>query len=286
MKNYLGILALFAGMGCGQAQRQEVLLYGSPTGYDLNNPEVFEMADALGEISGITFLNGDPDMVFAQQDEEGILFFFALGDKEPKQVKFGKDGDYEDIGIYRQDVVVLRSDGSLYRFPVAERHRKQIRSVAVSKKPFPDGEYESLATRMGDSLSYVLCKNCKVDRKLPVTTGHAFRLNGDGTVDVRSSFSISHAQIEQFVPPMGQSFQPSAMAWNPFSNEWYVLSSINKLLVILDENWQVIQAYQLDATRYTQPEGLAFDCNRALYISNERGRTGKRATIFKFPFKG
>ena len=75
------------------------------------------------------------------------------------------------------------------------------------------------------------------------------------------------------------------MTWNRHTGEWYVISSINKLLVILDHDWEVKAAHQLDPKRYIQPEGLAIDNNRTLYIASERGKKGKRATVYKFPYE-
>src|SRR5690606_28005438 len=217
--------------------------YTSPTGYDLNQPEVFELTDELEEMSGMTFLQGSPDTIFAQQGEAGRLFFFALGDENPKQTRFATDGDYEDIAMLGDDVVMQRRGGCLYRFTVNQRHDKQVESVATWKKPFPEGEYESLATRAGDSRLYILCKDCEADRKQEVTTGYAFRLTDDETINKERSFSISHAQIERYAPLEGKAFRPSAMAWNPHTNEWYVVSSINKLLVVLDDAWQVKEVH-------------------------------------------
>ncbi len=64
-------------------------------------------------------------------------------------------------------------------------------------------------------------------------------------------------------------FHPSALAQNPLTREWFVLSSVNKLLVITDENWKVKSVYPLDPSVFNQPEGIAFDQQQNLYISNE-----------------
>ncbi|MBK1440061.1 SdiA-regulated family protein [Parapedobacter sp. ISTM3] len=280
-KRHLLMALLVIGVSCGQARRADYA--NNPTGYDLGNPEVFELTKALDEISGISFKEGDPDTIYAQQDEDGELFYFTWGDQKPKRTKFGKPGDYEDIAVLHEKVVILRSDGSLYRFSLAEKHRTELTSEEW-KTPFPAGEYESLAATPHDSLLYVLCKNCKEDKKRLAATGYAFRFGQDGALSQRFTFAIHFDQIEQLVPLKGKSFQPSAMAWNPFTRQWFVIASINKLLVILDEQWHVTSAHRLDPKIYTQPEGIAFDANRNLYISNEKGKKGNRATIFKFQF--
>ncbi|MCR6719600.1 MAG: SdiA-regulated domain-containing protein [Chitinophagaceae bacterium] len=67
----------------------------------------------------------------------------------------------------------------------------------------------------------------------------------------------------------GKRFQPSALARHPVTGEWFILSSVNKLLVITDENWNVKSAWKLTPSRFRQPEGMAFDKDGNLFISNE-----------------
>lgn len=79
-------------------------------------------------------------------------------------------------------------------------------------------------------------------------------------------------------------FRPSALAKNPKTNEWYILSSTNKLLVVADANWKVKTVYPLDLSLFLQPEGIAFDNQNNLYISNEGDKTSK-GTVLKFNYK-
>jgi uncharacterized protein YjiK len=43
------------------------------------------------------------------------------------------------------------------------------------------------------------------------------------------------------------------------------------MLVVADSSWKVKQVFNLDPSLYIQPEGIAFDKNNNLYISNEGG---------------
>ncbi len=277
----IGFFLLLAGFACSHAQRQSVE-YGSPQGYDLNAPEVFELPRALREVSGIAFRKGNPDTVFAQQDEDGILFYFALGDREPKQLTFGKSGDYEDIAVLDDDVVILRSDGTLYRFALNER--QQVQQVDRWNKPFRKGEYESLAVRPDEGMLYALCKEPWSGADKEFTVGYRFRLGEGGKLVDQEEFVVSRSQIERYAPLGKKTFRPSAMTWNAATREWFILSSINKLLVVTDEEWHVKDAFHLDPKRYVQPEGIAFDRDRNLYISNEAG-SGEKGTIFKFTYR-
>src|ERR1700743_723443 len=91
----------------------------SPPGYDLASPKKFVMPESLREISGICFLRGNPDTMYAEQDEEGRLFFSPRGERKFSNWKFGPKGDYEDVPILgNKEFVLLRRNGSLFVFPV------------------------------------------------------------------------------------------------------------------------------------------------------------------------
>src|SRR5688572_24285760 len=113
--------------------------FKSPPGYDLDKPEKFIMPDALLEISGITFNN---DSLYAVQDEEGKLFYLQTGDKKTGSSKFGKKGDYEDLAIVNGQVIILRSDGTLFSFPFAETRLEETTATKEWNDLVPKGEYE------------------------------------------------------------------------------------------------------------------------------------------------
>src|ERR1700729_812946 len=66
----------------------------SPRGYDLASPKKFVMSESLREISGIVLLAGNPDTMYAIEDETGKLYYFHLGDGKFPFRRFGGHGDY------------------------------------------------------------------------------------------------------------------------------------------------------------------------------------------------
>lgn len=78
------------------------------------------MPESLLEISGITFNKSISDTIYAIQDEEGKLFRLPWGIKKQNNAKFGKKGDYEDLTIINDHAFILKSNGTLFSFPMSD----------------------------------------------------------------------------------------------------------------------------------------------------------------------
>ena len=278
--NYLFILfTLLAVVSC-KSQKPK---FTSPPGYDFSKPSRFPMPDKLREISGIAFLNGNSDTVYAEEDENGRVYHFKPGDKTWPSTRFGKNGDFEDISILNNYVIMLRSDGYLFTFPVSETKKAEANQVKEFKHLMPDGEYEGLAAEEPGGKIYVLCKHCDDEKTRKWGGGSILQMDASGNLIAVGKFEIDIKAIDAADNTQGINFHPSALARNPVTREWFVLSSVNKLLVITDENWKVKSVFPLDPSLFEQPEGMAFDKKQNLYISNERGQANA-ANILLFPY--
>ena len=78
-------------------------------------------------------------------------------------------------------------------------------------------------------------------------------------------------------------FSPSAIAVHPKTGQMYVLSSVGKILVVLDAKGNVQKVEKLDKSEYRQPEGLCFAKDGTMYMSSE-GKGGK-ARIYRFDMR-
>ncbi len=269
--------------GCRDREKPPVSTPVGPPGYDLSLPKKFVLSESLREISGITFLRGNPDTMYAEEDERGKLFYFHLGDGKYPYRKFGKRGDYEDVTVLdNKEFVVLRSDGSLFVFPTDLVHDGDVRTVRSYEHFLPTGEYEGLYGDEGGRL-IALCKNCPNDNQHDEVSGYVLQYNTAHTLTITDHFLVTVPGAKLTSIHKKVKFHPSCLARHPLTKEWFIVSSVNKVLLVLDDQWKVKAMYPLNPVLFKQPEGLAFDREGNMYISNE-GQQGN-ANILLFAYK-
>lgn len=256
--------------------------YDSPPGYNLSQPEKFILKRSLHEISGIIILSATNE-IGSIQDEDGKFYHFKLGDENYAHADFGKKGDYEDVALFNNKIIaVLRSDGTIFTFS-----QDMIEKTATkeNKNLLPAGEYEGMYADNGKL--YVLCKHCPDDNQKKELSVYTLQQDKNDsshmTLQLVNHFKIDlsplHERTEENKKPR---IHPSCLAKNPLTHEWYLISSVNKLLIILDEHWKIEKHYALDPSMFRQPEGIAFDASGDLFISNEGGDGD--ANILKFTY--
>lgn len=278
MYHFIFIVLFLAFSSCREAEP-----LGSPPGYDLSSPQKFVVGEVLHEISGIVFLRGNADTIYAIEDEAGRLFHFHLGERSYPYWKFWKRGDYEDVAILdNKEFVVLRSDGSLYVLPMDRAENGEAATKAY-EHILPAGEYEGLFADDGGKL-IALCKNCPDDDQRDEVTAYTIQYNAQHQLAITDHFLVeAKASKLRSEEHRKVKFHPSALARHPLTKEWYILSSVNKALLVLDGQWKLKKTYQLDPILFKQPEGLAFDRKGNMYISNEGH--GGNANVLLFTYK-
>lgn len=281
--NFIYLLFLLTAC-CVGACKNPANKYTSPQGYNFNEPDKFNMPSSLLEISGIAFYKDMGDTIYSIQDEDGKLFRQKWDIKKQYHTKFGPKGDYEDLAIFNEMVFVLESKGTLYSFPFTESTKEKSDQVKVRKKLLPKGEYESLYADPQTSKVYILCKKCDEDKKTKQVSGYIFDYEaGSDSLIAAGTFKIDLKQLKAINSKLKASLGPSALTKNLETNEWYILSSANKLLVVADPNWKIKAVHKLNSSTFNQPEGIAFDDKLNLYIANE-GDEVIDGNILKFKY--
>lgn len=238
--------------------------------YDLLTPVVIKMPAELAEISGVVYYPKDTS-VFAIEDEDGIFYKISLNkNNEIKKWRFDKKHDYEDLVLHDSIFYVLISNGDIESLQFTGD------SIISNKFLFPDAskktnEFESLY--FDDSLKQLvlLCKDCEGDSKKTLS---AWGYNIDSQYYTPSVLTIDVQPVTEKLGKQKMKLKPSATAINPVTNELYILSSINHLLIVTDRAGKFKEVFELDPAIYKQAEGIAFTPDGDMIISNESHETG------------
>jgi len=242
--------------------------YPTPDVYDLNHPVTVRLSSQLDEISGIIYYPKDTG-IFAISDATGSLYkIFPDRNVTVQKWKFGDNDDFEDLQLVDSIFYVLSSKGNIVSVRFSGHD-----SIQTSSFKFPEkkNEFESLYYDSALNKLVLICKDCHDDKKSTVSSWSFDLTNqtfGKGPVTLDADKIADNLQLKEV------NFKPSAAAINPLTHELYIISSVNKALVIADENGAIKKAYPLSPRLYKQPEGLAFTPKGDLLISNEGSDEG------------
>ena len=116
-------------------------------------------------------------------------------------------------------------------------------------------------------------------------SGSIFTYNAaDQQLIPSGEFSMDLSALIEAGDILKTGLKASALTRDPHSGEWYILSSVNKVLIVASPDWKVKSVHRLNSSIFNQPEGIAFDENMNLYISNE-GDELTSGNILKFNYK-
>ena len=76
---------------------------------------------------------------------------------------------------------------------------------------------------------------------------------------------------------------PSGIAIHPISGKTYLLAHVGKALIVFDENGEIEEYMPLNPSLFPQPEGICFNQQGDLFISNEASFS--RPSILKFSYR-
>jgi uncharacterized protein YjiK len=214
----------------------------------------------LKEISGLQYLDGD--RFACVQDEEGVVFIYNIKNSSiEKEISFAGAGDYEGLAVAGNSAYVVRSDGQLYEIqnwlnkPVIKQHKTSLTADHNVEGLYFDAKQNRLLLAIKDE------EPGNKDYK----GVYAFSL-ANNTFDANPVYKLSVDGEGSGKKKKGM--KPSDIAMHPSTNELYVLDGPASKLVVLDESGNMKQRYNLGSA-FEQPEGISFNDNGDLFISNE-----------------
>lgn len=217
----------------------------------------------------------------AVNDEKGWLYkIFTTGNMAIQKWKFAKGSDFEDLVLVDSTFYVLESSGTIASFQFVSHD-----SVTLQEYSLPPtagkNEFEILYLDKKANRLVMLCKDCEVDDKNSLTS-YAFDLTTKQFLP-KSPYVINVKKIEELMNQKKVKFKPSAAAIHPITGELFIVSAINKMVVIADAQGNPTNIYRINPKMYKQPEGLTFTPEGHLLISNESADIGA-ANILLFKY--
>ena len=204
------------------------------------------------------------------------MFLYDLNNKIiEKIIPFAKDGDYEDIAIKDSTAYVLRSDGTIFEIQNYLNAPKTIKYKTFLKyKDNSEGLfYDVIKNRL-----LIVCKENSDDKNTRFV--YEFLLK-ENSLNPNPVLEISQKRLKKAYR-IKDKFSPSGIAIHPISKNIFILSSVGKMLAKFSPKGNLLKIYSLDYSHFIQPEGISFDNNGDLYISNEA--KNNKANILKFKY--
>lgn len=251
--------------------------------YDMYSFEKnYKLPGRLQEISGLAYWK--ENILLCVEDENGRLYLYDHAKEEViQEIKFGKKGDYEGVTQSENIAYVIRSTGKLFYFNIEDE--PEVTKVDLPFKSSND--LEGITKGHKKDEFYIVCKqnpellengvegravytyNVKKDK---VKTRPYIHLTSDSFKD-----EIKKAGLN---PSKHMPFLPSGIAVHPITEDVFLISSVGRLLIVLNKSGSIVSMAPLKRSLYRQPEGICFDNEGNMFISSE-GR-GKKGYILKF----
>ncbi len=283
MNKFLLVIAASVLMSCFNKVKKENDANLPKTDSVLN---VIKVPEKLKEISGITFVNDS--IVAAVEDENGVLYFFNLIKNEiVKEFPFAEKGDYEDLVRKGQDMYIVRADGVIYEIANFTSENPQVVFYETPLKAKHDIEGLAYDEKNNRLLLSVKEKNLdKADGEDDVKNIYQFTLKdkkfheepamridlrvidkqfkGDGLMEASKDFlkAVGNENLNEII-------KPTALTYHPKTGELYILSAINKFILVLNADGTFNRIKRFTGKEFSQPEGIAFNSKGELFISNE-----------------
>lgn len=258
--------------------------------YDLKRPnEKYFLPYVLEEISGLTYTENNT--ILTVDDESGKIYEYDPNkEKIIHSIKFHKNDDYEGIEIVGNKIYVLRSDGDLFRFKYSDKKETKSNKYEtdLSRKNDTEGlGYDPMTNRL-----LIACKEEGEisDKNVKGRAFYAFDLD-DKKLKKKPLFIIGPKELKKFWEANRDfdydekriKFKPSAIAFHPITTDYYVLSSVGKMLVVVSRDGIIKATHPIAPRVLGQPEGICFAPNGDMYLSSEG--EGDRGYMLKFEMK-
>ncbi len=259
--------------------------------YNLNQPAAqLELPAILNEVSGLTDL--DSSHVACVQDEIGTVFIFNFRSGEiVSQHVFDSTGDFEGLAYTGKSLYILRSDGRLSEWSnfksnsTAVRHYKLPLLTANNEGLCYDAKYNRILIA---AKSKPLDHDEKAERfiyafdisKKKLIEKPLYSLNTDRLSAKAQQYNIHYRETNAKGELKPFNFRPSSLAVHPLTNDIYIISAADQLLIVMNRAGDIAHMEQLSTERFAKAEGITFLPDGTMIITNEAA--GKVPTLLVY----
>lgn len=264
--------------------------------YDLFHPAaVHPLSPAYVELSALTDV--DSSTVAFVQDELATIFHFSMRTgKVERTLPFGAPGDMEGLTRVGVEYFALRSDGLIYRL---REESGRLITLDTIRLNVPNRNIEGLGYDERYQRILIspkdIAKGPDHDERL-LYAMDARAPNGRTEVVLRLDLNdlVAQAKARGVALPLritpkgvtvpGLKLRYSSVALHPFTDHYYLLSAVDRTLLVVDRKGVLVDLKQLDATLLPKPEGITFLPSGDLVLSSE-GK-GSPPVIVRYTYQG
>ena len=262
--------------------------------YNLDKPFIqHQLPEILNEISGLTDI--DSSQVACVQDELGIVFIYNFRSGEiVSQHRFDSIGDFEGLTYAKNSLYILRSDGRLTEwnnFPSNKNSFKHYKLslvtsnneglcfdpkhnrilIAAKSKPLNHDE-------KSERFIYAYDLATKKLQEKPL-----YSLNVEYLEERAKSFHIQQTDTNAKGAIKPFNFRPASLAVHTKTDDIYIISAADKLLLVMNRKGEVISMKSLNTEMFAKAEGITFLHDGTMIITNEAA--GKTPNLLVFEMK-
>ncbi|MBL7965213.1 MAG: SdiA-regulated domain-containing protein [Flavobacteriales bacterium] len=247
------------------------------------------------ELSALTDV--DSSTVAFVQDELATIFHFSMRTgKVERTLPFGAPGDMEGLTRVGVEYFALRSDGLIYRL---REESGRLITLDTIRLNVPNRNIEGLGYDERYQRILIspkdIAKGPDHDERL-LYAMDARAPNGRTEVVLRLDLNdlVAQAKARGVALPLritpkgvtvpGLKLRYSSVALHPFTDHYYLLSAVDRTLLVVDRKGVLVDLKQLDATLLPKPEGITFLPSGDLVLSSE-GK-GSPPVIVRYTYQG
>jgi uncharacterized protein YjiK len=268
--------------------------------YDMTFPYAyFELDDIVKNISGLT-ASKDNKTITCIQSEDGKSY--DIDRKTGKVVGstfFITEGEFQGIEIVGDTMFAIKGSGQLFKIWNLKSAHKNVKAVRTNLQRTESIEglgYDLMHNRLlmtskgqkeGDFSKKIYEFDVKTNSTNPIPAYEITLAGVKGFLTEKKNNKEYLKLYEEYVSKTNAKsfdFVPSSVAVHPINQNIYVLSSVNSVLLVMDQQGNIIEMTKLKKELHIAPSGLCFDEEGTMYISNE-AKDNKPAKLYEYKMK-